>query len=454
MRVNVYMVIAFTGSLLGGSKNFQTMIRFAAASAALAVTLFSFSPVRAAEQTTLASLESHVENSLTLQAARAHLQAADELEHVASARSGASLIFNNIVGRRSDLSSQSMRGPYYSQNAGVSLPLYGTRAAQRNAITDAQRDQLDAQAELVQAKLDLLARLRTAYVTYWQLGEAAALDDTYVGRSEYDAKIARALVKSGFWTHGQLLDFYDFYAKIRTDRQTEQSSQRAQLAILTAAVGMPMNAFDAADPSLDHCSNVVDTLLAAAVKADPEIAKINAQLTAYQQELKTVPGSAIDGSASVTLGTALVPGVAPNSVAGAVGINGGVSLSMPQHGREVQNAQARALNAEITEQQLLEKQRETDLRASIEAALEDLQVARLDLIQAQTDAKSLHEQLREAEVRMVTQRMTTQPLFTDVQTTTTQAYVADRNVIEAQATVQQKAIGLMVLTPGACGDSL
>jgi outer membrane protein TolC len=405
--------------------------------------------------TTLGSFESRVDSTYAVSAAKKHAEGEDASLTQARAAAGLSWFLNQSIGPRSDLINQTNavnRIPsLYTQNLGVSLPIFGHQSQQIEAINNAR-----AQAQLAEVDVDDVRRttldtVRTAYVGYWQYQTAASVDQKYLAIFKKDLKLAQALVKAGFWTRAPLLDYIDVSQKTYTDLESSQSSARAQLAALEAAVDTHLNAFSPAAPLLDAgCSDDLDALAAAAAEADPTIKQIEVQIALARANLAQVPHSSIDADVTGSIGTSYDSATKYSRASLAYTLDAGTSFSMPMHGRLEERSQRKSLLDEIDSQNLLEQQRRQDLRSQVEAALEDLDAAQTALIQARTDQQARAEDLREAEVRFRTQHMDQQPLFNDVETALVNSFTADRAAVDAQALVWQKATALLLLSPDAC----
>ncbi len=407
-------------------------------------------PANSAQTMALSTLEKRVDSSYALAAAGKHIDAASLYRHQQESAAGLDYFFNGTVGPRSDvvtnrINNQAFR---FQQTAGLQLPIFGSWSTQQDAINEAQHEDEVAHIALLDTRRVLLGKLREAYTLYWQYARAATIDEWFLQRQQHDLTPAHSLVKAGFWTGGQLMGFLDVMQKTRADLSSLQSSSRAQLAAMRAIAGSNLAPFDPTEPTLDRgCTGSLDTATASAIKADTVIAQIDSQIEQYQADMKTVKHSAVEGTAQAGVGTTLD---LPRGAGYSLGV--GTTLSMPVHGRSEERAKAKVLEAEVAEQQLLREQREADLRAATELALEDLKAAHLAYEQSLVDQTSKREDLREAEVRFQTQHNTTQLNFNEVQTSLSEAFDADRTASDAQGDVWLKAAALQLVSPDACAS--
>jgi outer membrane protein TolC len=397
----------------------------------------------------LDTLETRVDEAPGVRAAAVAVSADVEGEGVASARTGLDYVFNNGIGPRSDIVTKNVNTNAfrYGQSVGVQLPILGRAFAQTNAVETARTTSQLARIDYQDRRRQVLTKLRTAYVLYWQYDRQQGLAQSYVDRLTQDLPAARALRSSGFFTEANLLDYLDTLSRLRTEARRDRSLERTQLAAISSALGSDIAPFHPIDPQFDpDCVPMRDDTVASAAAIDPDLAKIVADTDEVRSQLARVRGSSIDASVVANLGT--VADIVPARLG--YELTAGLSLTLPTHARAEERSLRNELQDELDSQQLLAEQRRDDIRAQVESVIDQLTSARDDLRQTLVADEAARENLREAEIRYRTITSPGASGFNDVQTRVVEAYSNENDAAIARADVFLKLEGVLALAPDAC----
>ena len=383
-----------------------------------------------------------------MQAAQQHVESTAQDVQVEIDKSGLRYVASSGLEFRDDIVTNDLnqqRGRL-AQVVGLGLPVLGQKFAQNQAITTAGLDALTAVRAYAADKRIVLAQLREAYVFYWQHEREKSIADDYVATMSRLLPGARGLLRFGFWTQGNFLQFLVALSQARTETQSSADLQRAANARISAVLGQDVVPFRSTAPAFaDGCAPRLDDAVASAVAVDPDLARLQAQTAADRKTLGQIRGSSIDASVQTTAG-----GVLDYPLAAGFAVGVSVAGSLPTHARAEERAHRRALEAEIADLGFQEKQRLADIRASVNEAIEDYASAKLVAQQTQREERSTRENLREARVRFSTIAQTGAAGFNEVQSRTVELFVSSRAAAAADASVLLKANSLLLLAPGAC----
>ncbi|GAC1658854.1 MAG: hypothetical protein NVS9B12_11500 [Vulcanimicrobiaceae bacterium] len=335
---------------------------------------------------------------------------------------------------------------YFTPTIGVSLPLYGQKFSEQDAIDRAHLAAILAKINYDDQKRQFLSNLRQNYVTLWESDREALIDQTFVTEQSSLTAPARSLVRTGFWTTSSYLDFDREISQARSDLSSSKRRERAQYATISAILAKPIAQFEPVDPNLaSGCFPNSERAAASAVAADPLLAQYDAQIVLAQRELTRVKRSSLNASALANIG-------ADYNILHNFGyvVQVGVALTWPRHARAEERALYDQLTATLEQNALLEKQRRSDLRGLTEQAIADLGVARDTFAQAQVDTRAKAETLREAIVRRNTVATGGAKGFEDVQKARSDLYASQRTVVQSQAAIWTKAADLLTLAPETC----
>ena len=396
----------------------------------------------------LASLETKIDQSYGVRAAVAHVDAAKEAEAVAQAQAGWGYYGDASFGPRSDIvtSTTNNQAFRFEESAGVQHPLFGRAAAQQLAVGAAETDVLVATAALHDQRTQALETLRTAYIEYWRYLHDAQVADAFYRDQRSMQAAAKALVKTGFWTQANYLDYLELTAKSQTDRASFRSSARAALTSIASALGEDVAAFRPVEPSLDRACNMsLNDAVESSVRADPQTAEIDARLGQTRRQLDAVRGVSVDALAHG--GAGLQQDVGKNA---GYDVTVGVTASLPTHERSEERALREQLVWNLAEDELLEQERRFALSSEVSSAFADLRDSRFELQQARSDETSKLEALRESKVRFSGTVSAGASAFDDLQLRKSDLYVARVATIDAQALLWTKGAALSALAPDAC----
>ncbi len=397
----------------------------------------------------LDALEARIDQAPGIRADERQIDVDIQAEGVAYARSGLDYVFGNAIGPRSDIVTKNLNSNAfrYSQSLGVQLPLLGSAISQNNALEEARTTEALARIEYQDERRTALAKLRNAYVLYWQYDREQAVAQSYVDRFEHDMHTVRALRKSGFWTEANLLDYLETLSRFRTDVRTARSLRREQLAIISSAVGEHIAAFRPLEPKFAAaCRPPESVALASALAIDPELAKLDADAADVTFQLLHVRGSSIDARLEAGIGT--VADIVPSRLG--YELTAGIAVSLPSHARSEERSLREQLADELDEQTLRAVQRRDDVEAGIEAELDELDDARVELAQTRVDEEATFEALREAEIRYRTIPALGADSFNDVETRLAETFTSENATVVARSTVFLKLEALLETAPDAC----
>jgi len=397
----------------------------------------------------LDALEARIDQAPGIRADARQIDVDIQAEGVTYARSGLDYVFGNAIGPRSDIVTKNLNSNAfrYSQNVGVQLPLLGSAISQSNALEEARTTEALARIEYQDERRIALAKLRNAYVLYWQYDRQEAVAQSYVERFEHDMHTVRALRKSGFWTEANLLDYLETLSRFRTDVRTARSLRREQLAIISSAVGEHIAVFRPLEPKFAAaCRPPESDALASALAIDPELAKIAADAVDVTSQLLHVRGSSIDARLEAGIGT--VADIVPSRLG--YELTAGIAVSLPSHARSEERSLRDQLADELDEQTLRAEQRRADVEAGVEAELDELDDARVELGQARVDEAATFENLREAEIRYRTIAALGAESFNDVETRLAETFTSENATVVARSTVFLKLEALLETAPDAC----
>jgi outer membrane protein TolC len=397
----------------------------------------------------LDALEARIDQAPGIRADARQIDVDIQAEGVSYARSGLDYVFGNAIGPRSDIVTKNLNSNAfrYSQSLGVQLPILGSAISQNNALEEARTTEALARIEYEDERRTALAKLRSAYVLYWQYDREQAVAQSYVERFEHDMHVVRALRKSGFWTEANLLDYLDTLSRFRTDVRTARSLRREQLAIISSAVGEHIALFRPLEPKFAaDCRPPESDALASALAIDPELAKIAADAVDVTFQLLHVRGSSIDARLEANIGT--VADIVPSRLG--YELTAGIAVSLPSHARSEERSLRDQLADELDEQTLRAEQRRADVESGVEAELDELDDARVELAQARVDEQATFENLREAEIRYRTIAALGAESFNDVETRLAETFTSENATVIARSTVFLKLEALLETAPDAC----
>jgi hypothetical protein len=397
----------------------------------------------------LDSLEARIDQAPGIRADARQIDVDIQAEGVTYARSGLEYVFDNAIGPRSDIVTKNLNSNAfrYAQTIGVRLPLLGSAISQGNALEESRTTEALARIEYQDERRIALAKLRNAYVLYWQYDRQQAVAQSYVDRFEHDMHTVRALRKSGFWTEANLLDYLETLSRFRTDVRTDRTLRREQLAIISSAIGDRIGLFRPLEPKFAAgCRPPESDALASALAIDPELAKIDADAADVTFQLLHARGSSIDAQLEAGIGT--VADIVPSRLG--YELTAGIAVSLPSHARSEERSLRQQLADELDEQTLRAVQRRDDVEAGVEAELDELDDARVELGQARTDEEATFEDLREAEIRYRTIAALGADSFNDVETRLAETFTSENATVIARSTVFLKLEALLETAPDAC----
>jgi outer membrane protein TolC len=416
---------------------------------ALMLGLIARVPARADEPAlALAVLEQRVSSALALQAAQQHADSAAQAAAVESARSGLQYFLATGYGFHNSIVTNNLNNQAldYDQRIGVQLPLLGTNFDQTQSILSAQTAATLARISVDDTKRQVVAQLRDAYVQYWLYSSQSTSDVGYVGALNQELPRALALVKTGFWTGADLIDFREALSAAQTDLQVNRNSRRAQLSRLRSVLGQRLDAFSPLEPDFAAaCEPSLDRAIDLATNVDATIAKLEAQIAETKTLLKNVPGSSIQASAQTSFGAVFnIPPRAGYEFV--VGLN----ASLPAHNRVEEQSRRREYEEQLADLRLQEQQARLDVASAVELALTNYTNARVTLAQAREDERARREDLRTSLVRFQTINAPDAAPFAAVNTATINVYKSVAASTTASANVYLAANQLLLLSPGAC----
>lgn len=396
----------------------------------------------------LTALEAQLDHSYGLLAARAGIISASSAESVEQEKSGLKYVAGaNLSQRQTSVTNRATnQALYFTPTAGVSVPLYGTKFGEEDAVDRADLARILAEIAYADQKRQYLANLRQSYILLWQSYREASIEQSFLMSQGGSGSPARALVRTGFWTKANYLDFDRQLTQAQSDLSTSRRRISAQFATLSSIVDQPVGQFEPVDPTLaSGCSPNLETAVISAIASDPLIAQYDAQIVLAKREFTRVKGSSLDVSALANVG-------ADFNILHNFGyvVEVGVALIWPPHARAEERARYQQITATIEQNALLEQQRRQDLRALTAQVLADVGVARDVRTQAHVDLHSMEETLREAIVRRNTVATGGATGFENVQKARYDLYSAQRAATESEAAVWTKGADLLMLAPQSC----
>ena len=399
----------------------------------------------------IAHFEAQIDNSLALGASQAGIQASMDALSGAKAKAGRTIVASNIFGPQRDIEDSFIERTFVrdEQDVALEFPVLGTRDAQQQAIATAAGEVQVARADYGIQRQALLAQVREAYVAYWIAGQSQQTAAAFVDEMQSYGAANAALQKNGFWTQADQLKYQDMVAKARIEGEKAAQVQRdalSQLGLLTNSVVAP---FTAVQPDFASCRP--DALFASnqAITADPQIAKIKAQLAETRNLLALQRWDGYDAYVKVGAGAFV------DSVGAYVNAPGGfgyrvfsvLDVHMPTHPGRLRADEVGKLNATAKQLNLLLAQREAEIKTGVQVAVGDRDQIAREITQSEQHERMLAENLRESRVRFTYVSPTT---LADVQGNELDAYGARTAILVAQNALLIKVADLLEIAPDAC----
>jgi outer membrane protein TolC len=379
-----------------------------------------------------------------LQAAEEAFAAARQGVRAEGARSGARIVVQGMTGPQRqvvarDLITQSF---HYGQSIGLNFPLYAAKAAQREAVAQAQADETDAKAALDETRRRLLADVREAYVAYWLAARQGELARAYGDDLARNVQSARALHIHGFWTDADYFAYLDKVEQSKTDRNKAALDAQEALATLRSIAGGDLKDFEPDLPISDEAPIApLSALLLSASAHDVELEHDQAQVDRFVEFERYAKRHSVDANITTAAGSEMS---IPNGVG--YGLNAGISLSLPTHAEQADVAYQRQLDGELASWRDMRQARISELSAAVEKAFDERLSAVQDLDASGTGVSSAREDLRETRFRFENIAGTT---LNAVLQKTASSYTGRRNQLTLHATVMTKTYELFFLAPDA-----
>jgi hypothetical protein len=408
----------------------------------------SVAGVPAMASTTLASLEAEIPSSPALKADELGIQAAADDVRATRDKTGLAFTYNNELGPEAVIVPYSVDDHVlrFEQAAGLKLPLGGTTIAQQLSILDAERREQIARIAMNEAYRERVAQLREAYVQYWTDEQQLNIEQAYFAVDERSQ--ATALLKDGFWTQTDFLDYLNTVQSVRAQHDEDLNLASAQLAQIASAIGQSVEPFQPSEPSFyDGCNVDRAQALESAFAVDAGLAQLQAEQSQIGTELAKVPGSSTEESFETHAGTE----TDINHHVSGYALLAGVDIALPVRAGDEEHALRAQYSTQLQAVVLQQAQRRVELTASVDAALADLASEKAAFNQALAEEDARKHDLATAITRVNTIKQAPQAGFADVHAKTDDFYVSRRAAVADQNALLLEANNLLMIAPGACG---
>ncbi len=338
----------------------------------------------------------------------------------------------------------------FEQDAGLTLPLWGTAIDQQLAVVGAAEQEQIAKIELDQIRRLKLYTLRKAYIQYWGYDDQANVANGYVSGSQGDLQVGRSLRKTGFVIDTDLLDISESIEKIKFDVESFRNLQRAQLALVDTALGYELPLFQPVSPDFfDRCVPDRQIALKSAFDVDPSIATLDAETVQVERQLADVKGSSLAALATGEGGTT----TDINHRVSGYNLNAELDLALPTHARDEERAHRAQYEAELDSLAFSEKQRHIEVQSALDAALDNVSSARTLLDQAKADENARRADLKNATAQFAYLRSAPQGSLVNLHAKRNDLLTAQIATATALENVLLQATELLLVAPAACGGS-
>lgn len=415
---------------------------------ALALALGAGARVLAQSTRTLSALEGLLPASPALQADELQIKAATEGVQAVQDKVGPAFTYDNDVGPQAiielpqNLDDHVLR---FEQTAGLTVPL-DTHIDQVLSLLDAEKREQLARIAMNQAYRERLAELREAYLQYWTDMRQVDAAQTYL--SNEDENSAHALLRNGFWTQNDLLDFLETIASVRAQQDEDRSLADGEFALVQSAVGQIIAPFVPTDPTFyTDCSPNRQEATESAEAVDATLGELEAE--GYETaQLAKAPGSSVDAAFETRAGS--VTDI--NHHISGYGVVAGVDLALPFKGGGEQHALRAQYAMQLQAIALQEQQRRIELTALVDSLMAQLSSESATLRQALAEQHTRMLDLKTAIEKSNTIKQEPQIGFADVHAKADALYASERAVNAETSTLYLDANNLLLVAPGACGD--
>jgi outer membrane protein TolC len=402
---------------------------------------------RADQAIPLAQFETQVDQSLTLQAAQ---MAVDETKAAllsAEDRSGPALTSATQIGPRRDVVDSALLRTYtrFEEDLGVKIPLLGSHTAQQEAIAVAKTQNDMARLDYEQTKLQLVAKLRQTYISYYEATRRQAAAEQFVDQLNAQQAATSALRKNGFWTEADELRYSTMIQRAQTDEARAAVAQTDALQQLSLLTNSPVHPFTPAEPAFAACAPAPDAATFSAYSQDVELQKIAVAAAEIQALAPLERWDGFDTNLNVGALSYLDK---PGGVG--YGFYVGADFVAPIHATRLKADEEQRAQSAMQQYRLLAEARKAELHTGVMVALDDRSQAVQELAQAERDHLALAEDLRESRVRFAFVAPTS---LGDVQQKAQTDYQAQVAMIADQAQIWQKTADLLQLAPNACSPT-
>lgn len=317
--------------------------------------------------------------SLSVNAARANIKAAQEKIKETEDKGGLTLHAGVSVGQHYPLVTSNITPKYFGINPQVSLsyPLLGASAVQQEETYEAKSALSTSRADLLQTRLQVVDLADTAFLLYWQSRKTKLLAENLVEQLKKWSIAAKVERKSGSWSTADWLYFEEVQSQAAGAIKQSEIQEGTSLSALNSILGRHIDPFTPAGPiihRLDQCH--ISRIASTEAANSPTIKTLLGQLDAIRAEQHLGPWRYIDATANVGTQSSYDPA---GNRAG-YSVTAGVQVNIPFNAVSADSAHASKLAAEAESLQLQILQARANFHQKLVAAMGALQIATNNLV--------------------------------------------------------------------------
>ena len=408
---------------------------------------------RAADPLPLATLEAELPSAPSVRADALAIQAALEDVREEQDRSGLAYTYDASFGP------EAVIVPYnvdehvlrFQQNAGLRLPIEGSRTTQQLAVLSAEKRVQLARITMNENYRAHLFELRQAYVRFSNYQQRMELARSFLASENAERTQALALLRNGFWTQTEYLDYVTTLNTVRAQQDEDADLATSQLALIGSSLGRELPAFAPTQPQFfESCTPNRSLALESAMRVDSALAQLQALQVEVGEQLAKVRGSTIDADVTAHAGSA----TDINYRVSGYEVLAALDVSFPFHARDEERAKRAKYAAQLQSNALQQEQREAELTSTVDSLLQEIASDRVVL----NEALALEAQRKQDVDIAVKARNTLKSerpgaSFAEVHAKREEWYAASRAVYIDREQLLLRAGRLLELAPGACNGT-
>ncbi|ADW18104.1 outer membrane protein-like protein [Desulfobulbus propionicus DSM 2032] len=337
------------------------------------------------------------------------------------------------------LSGDDRRYTTYDVRAGLRRPLLGRADAERREVVEAQTSVREKEQQVRLARLQSLALLRQAYVTYWAAQEKQRLGQTFLAGEAKQRQLLTRRQQAGYLLEADRLEFLSSFDLVRRNQETLRVTQQTALHTIQRLTGISLP-FIAQTPRFARPKDDLADLPRRAMDDFPAVALLRERLRGLEQQIPLT--SHAGTSAHFDLYTAAGVDDGDKEPEYSLGVNFAVELPLGTIARNDNAAQrsAQTLAAKCRRELALERD---NVRLRVEEAQALYRASRADLGFAGQRLQAAGQRVKENKLRIAMEGDTLEQL----QQSRYAYYQASLDAVDAQARQYGQLITLLAHTP-------